>query len=34
MDEIEWIPVRPFYSVKGGLIGDVLDVPVGFDAVH
>ena len=34
LDEIEWIPVRPFYSVKGGLIGDVLDVPVGFDAAH
>ena len=34
MDEIEWIPVRPFYSVKGGLIGEVLDVPVGFDAAH
>ena len=34
IDEIEWVPVRPFYSVKGGLVGDVLDVPVGFDAAH
>ena len=34
LDEIEWVPVTPFYSVKGGLIGDVFDMPVGFDAAH
>ncbi len=34
IDEIEWIPVRPFYSVKGGLIGEVFEMPVGFDAAH
>ena len=34
IDEIEWIPISPFYSVKGGPIGDVFDLPVGFDAAH
>ena len=34
LDEIEWIPVSPFYSVKGGLIGDMFELPVGFDAAH
>ncbi len=34
LDEIEWVPVRPFYSVKGGLVGDLFDMPVGFDAAH
>ena len=34
LDEIEWVPVRPFYSVKGGPVGDLFDMPVGFDAAH
>ena len=34
LDEIEWIPISPFYSVKGGLIGAAFDLPVGFDAAH
>ncbi len=34
LDEIEWVPVRPFYSVKGGPVGKVFDMPVGFDAAH
>ena len=34
LDEMEWIPVRPFYSVKGGPVGEIFDMPVGFDAAH
>jgi phytoene dehydrogenase-like protein len=34
LDEIEWIPIMPFYSVKGGPIGEAFDLPVGFDAAH
>ncbi len=34
IDEIEWVPVRPFYSVRGGPVGDLFDMPVGFDAAH
>src|SRR5208283_6237953 len=34
LDEIEWIPVTPFLSVKGGPIGPVFDLPAGFDAAH
>src|SRR5271166_6332157 len=34
LDEIEWVPVSPFYSVKGGPVGDMFDLPVGFDAAH
>ncbi len=34
LDEIEWVPVRPFYSLKGGIVGEVFDLPVGFDAAH
>jgi len=34
LDEIEWVPLKPFYSVKGGLVGDVFDMPFGFDAAH
>ncbi len=34
LDEIEWVPVRPFYAVKGGPVGKVFDMPVGFDAAH
>jgi len=34
LDDIEWIPVSPFYSVKGGPVGEMFDLPVGFDAAH
>jgi phytoene dehydrogenase-like protein len=34
IDEIEWIPVSPFFSVRGGPIGEPFDLPVGFDAAH
>jgi phytoene dehydrogenase-like protein len=34
LDEIEWIPVDPFFSVKGGPVGDIFDLPVGFDAAQ
>ena len=34
LDEIEWVPVAPFYSVKGGPVGETFDLPVGFDAAH
>ncbi len=34
LDEIEWVPVTPFYSVKGGPIGELFDLPVGFGAAE
>ena len=34
LDEIEWIPVSPFYSVRGGPIGEIFDLPTGFDAAR
>ena len=34
LDEIEWVPVSPFYSVKGGPVGEIFDHPVGFDAAR
>src|SRR5271166_2409594 len=34
LDEIEWIRVDPFFSVKGGPVGDIFDLPVGFDAAR
>ena len=34
LDEIEWVPVDPFFSVKGGPVGDIFDLPVGFDAAR
>ena len=34
LDEIEWVPVDPFISIQGGPVGDVFDLPVGFDAAH
>ena len=34
LDEIEWIPIAPFFSVKGGPVGEMFDLPVGFDAAH
>jgi len=34
LDEIEWVPVSPFFSVRGGPVGDTFDLPVGFDAAR
>ncbi len=35
LDEIEWVPVAPLYSVQGGPIGEeIFDLPAGFDAAH
>ena len=34
LDDIEWIPISPFYSVKGGPVGETFDLPVGFDAAQ
>ncbi|MDR3463597.1 MAG: NAD(P)-binding protein [Beijerinckiaceae bacterium] len=34
LDEIEWIPVSPFFSVRGGPVGETFDLPVGFDAAR
>ncbi len=34
LDGIEWVPVSPFFSIKGGPIGETFDLPVGFDAAH
>ena len=34
LDEIDWVPVSPFFSVRGGPVGDLFDLPVGFDAAR
>jgi phytoene dehydrogenase-like protein len=34
LDEIEWVPVSPFFSVRGGPVGDTFDLPVGFEAAR
>ena len=34
LEAIEWVPVSPFFSVRGGPVGDIFDLPVGFDAAH
>ena len=31
LEEIEWIPVSPFFSVRGGPLGQPFDLPYGFD---
>ena len=31
LDELEWIPISPFYSVHGGPVGDTFELPHGFD---
>jgi all-trans-retinol 13,14-reductase len=31
LDEIEWLPVSPFFSVRGGPLGEPFDLPHGFD---
>jgi all-trans-retinol 13,14-reductase len=34
LDEIEWVPVSPFFSVRGRPVANVFDLPVGFDAAR
>ena len=34
LDEIEWIPVAPFLSLRGGPIGETFELPVGFEAAR
>jgi phytoene dehydrogenase-like protein len=34
LDEIEWIPVSPIFSVRGGPVGELFDLPVGFAAAR
>lgn len=34
LDQIEWVPVSPFMTVKGEQFGGTLDIPVGFDAAR
>jgi hypothetical protein len=34
LDEREGVPVSPFFSVRGSRVGDVFDLPVGFDAAR
>jgi phytoene dehydrogenase-like protein len=34
LDEIEWVPVAPFHSVRGGPVGGLFDLPVGLDAAR
>jgi phytoene dehydrogenase-like protein len=34
LDEIEWVPISPFFSVRGGPVGDPFDLPVGFEAAR
>jgi all-trans-retinol 13,14-reductase len=31
LDEIEWVPASPFYSVQGGPVGEPFALPHGFD---
>jgi len=31
IDEIEWVAVSPFFSVRGGPVGETFDLPVGFE---
>jgi phytoene dehydrogenase-like protein len=31
LDEIEWVPVSPFFTVRGGPVGAPFALPVGFD---
>ena len=31
LDKIEWVPVRPFLTVRGGPVGEPFELPVGFD---
>jgi phytoene dehydrogenase-like protein len=31
LDELEWIPISPFLSIRGGLLDQPFDLPHGFD---
>ena len=30
LEEIEWVPVAPFFSVRGGPVGERFNLPHGF----
>ena len=32
LDEIQWTPIAPFQAVQGAIVGDLFELPVGFDA--
>ena len=34
LDEIEWLPTGPLYTVRGGPVGEAFALPFGFDAAH
>jgi phytoene dehydrogenase-like protein len=34
LHEVEWIPISPFHSVRGELVGGLFDLPTGFDAAR
>jgi phytoene dehydrogenase-like protein len=34
LDEIEWVAVSPIFSVRGGPVGEIFDLPVGFEAAR
>jgi phytoene dehydrogenase-like protein len=34
LDEIDWVSVSPFHSVRGTLVGGMFDLPVGFEAAR
>ena len=31
LDELQWTPISPFYSVRGGPVGEPFELPHGFD---
>jgi all-trans-retinol 13,14-reductase len=34
LNDIEWMPISPFQSVRGKLVGGLFDLPTGFDAAR
>jgi all-trans-retinol 13,14-reductase len=34
LDAIEWVPVAPFHTTEGGVVGEPFDLPVGFEAAR
>ena len=34
LEDIEWLPVRPFFRTRGGPVGEAFDLPVGFEAAE
>ena len=34
LDAIEWIPIAPFHTTEGGVVGEPFDLPVGFAAAR